>query len=82
MRRDQIGFWVPGSDRVTYQAFMERNRGREELTMRPVSERKVSPSQRRCKPRQEKNGRELRAVGRWDLVVKRNPGMVEEGLTE
>lgn len=60
---------------------MERNPGREEPTMRPVSERTVSPSQKRCKPR-EKNGRELRAVGRWDVVVKRDPGMVEVGWAE
>lgn len=61
------GFWVPGSDHVTYQAFVERNPGREEPTIKPVSE--VSRSQR-CKPRGggDGNGKELRAVGRWHVV--------------
>lgn len=59
--------WVPGSGRLTYQAFVERNPGKEEPTMKSVSV--VSRSQRGCET-QRGDGRELRAAGRWDVVGK------------
>lgn len=47
MGKTKNGSWVPGSDRLTYQAFVERNPGKEEPTMKSVSV--VSRSQRGCK---------------------------------
>lgn len=47
MGKTKNGSWVPGSERLTYQAFVERNPGKEEPTMKSVSV--VSRSERGCK---------------------------------
>lgn len=39
------------------------------------------PISKKMRAQREKNGRELRVVGRWDVLVKWDPGMMEEEWT-